>query len=193
MKKAVIASAILLLSVLFTVNTSFGQAEPKFAWGKITQDVIIEVLIIFCIGVLLMIAIFNNSKHIRVIRVTIISLFGIASLLFAFRAIANFNLIKEQAKRERELTENSKENTSKIFTRSEVEEFMVERAKKINQTIQEIKESTNSNGDKIYLFLSVAINGYVCITTVSSIELEVLAAKCEENYVNILELWQMID
>lgn len=189
------------LLFLFTVNTSFGQAQlPNFAWGEITDDVTIKILMIFGAGALLFGAIFCIAFMINWAQLIYSLLsnrltFHIGALfcMLLIAMIAIPILDKDQGKHGQALIENPKTNPSKIFTRSEVEEFMEERTKKFGQTIQEIKESTHSNGDKIYLFLSVAINGNMCITTVSSIKLEVLVAKCGENHIDIIESWQMIE
>ena len=54
---------------------------------------------------------------------------------------------------------------------------MQDRCKTINQTLMK-KKTVNFDGTKLFMFLSVAENGYVCISTVSENVLEILAADC---------------
>ena len=60
---------------------------------------------------------------------------------------------------------NSKVKSKKI-TFNQAEAFMLERCEKINQTLMK-KKSVSFDGTKIYMFLSVAENGYVCISSIS--------------------------
>ena len=50
---------------------------------------------------------------------------------------------------------------------------MLERCEKINQTLMK-KKSVFFDGTKIYMFLSVAEDGYVCISSISENALELL-------------------
>ena len=71
---------------------------------------------------------------------------------------------------------NSKEYTEVTF--SEAEAFMQNRCIATNQTLME-KKYVNFDGSKFFLFLSVAENGYVCVSSVSAIPpLEVYAVDC---------------
>ena len=71
---------------------------------------------------------------------------------------------------------NSKEYTEVTF--SEAEAFMQNRCIATNQTLIE-KKYVNFDGSKFFLFLSVAENGYVCVSSVSAIPpLEVYAVDC---------------
>ena len=71
---------------------------------------------------------------------------------------------------------NSKVKSKKI-TFNQAEAFMLERCEKINQTLMK-KKSVSFDGTKIYMFLSVAENGYVCISSISENALELLGADC---------------
>ena len=71
---------------------------------------------------------------------------------------------------------NSKVKSKKI-TFNQAEAFMLERCEKTNQTLMK-KKSVSFDGTKIYMFLSVAENGYVCISSISENVLEFLASDC---------------
>ena len=49
-------------------------------------------------------------------------------------------------------------------------------------------KTSNFNGIKLYLFLSVAENGYVCISSISENALEIVAADCGPAEIKI-EQW----
>ena len=85
------------------------------------------------------------------------------------------------------------ESDSKItkVTFSEAEAFMQNRCNSTNQTLMK-KKSVNFNGTKLYMFLSVAENGYVCISSVSENALEVLAADCGTSEKKIRE-WNAVN
>ena len=71
---------------------------------------------------------------------------------------------------------NSKVKSKKI-TFNQAEAFMLERCERINQTLMK-KKSVSFDGTKIYMFLSVDENGYVCISSISENALELLGADC---------------
>jgi hypothetical protein len=73
-------------------------------------------------------------------------------------------------------SDNSKIKSKKI-TFNQAEAFMEERCKKINQTLMK-KKSVSFDGTEIYMFLSVAENGYVCISSISENVLDILAVDC---------------
>ncbi len=62
--------------------------------------------------------------------------------------------------------------------------FMKNRCNEIGQTLMRSK-TVKYNGTKLYMFLSVAKNGYICISSVSEIALEVLNADCGPSEVKI--------
>lgn len=66
---------------------------------------------------------------------------------------------------------------TKSVTFSEAKNFMQNRCNDINQTLTNSK-TTNFNGTKLYMFMSVAENGYVCISTISEHKLDVMASDC---------------
>ena len=73
-------------------------------------------------------------------------------------------------------SDNSKIKSKKI-TFNQAEAFMQERYKKINQTLMK-KKSVSFDGTEIYMFLSEAENGYVCISSISENVLDILAVDC---------------
>ena len=79
----------------------------------------------------------------------------------------------------------------KIITFNEATDFMRDRCKTINQTLLK-KKTVNFDGTKLFLFLSVAENGYVCISTVSENALEILAVDCGPSERKIQE-WNAVD
>jgi len=78
----------------------------------------------------------------------------------------------------------------KRVTKAEADEFMRNRMYQINQTLMKTKEA-DYNGTTLYLYMSVAENGMTCISTISELKLEVLAADCGETYRKIAE-WNAI-
>ena len=86
---------------------------------------------------------------------------------------------------------NNSNSTSAKVTSYEAEAFMQDRCKTINQTLLK-KKTVNFDGTKLFLFLSVAENGYVCISTVSENALEILAVGCGPSERKIQE-WNAVD
>jgi hypothetical protein len=68
---------------------------------------------------------------------------------------------------------------------------MQKRYNEINQTLMR-KKSLNFDGSILYMFLSVAENGYVCISSVSEYALEVLAVDCGPSEIKI-EQWNAVN
>ena len=97
-------------------------------------------------------------------------IFKIPALLFALILI--ISCFGNETKSD----DNSKIKSKKI-TFNQAEAFMEERCKKINQTLME-KKSVSFDGTEIYMFLSVAENGYVCISRISENVLDILAVDC---------------
>ena len=86
---------------------------------------------------------------------------------------------------------NNSNSTSAKVTFYEAEAFMQNRCDGINQTLMK-KKSINLNGTKLFMFMSVAENGYVCISTVSEIALEILATDCGPSERKIQE-WNAVN
>jgi len=78
----------------------------------------------------------------------------------------------------------------KRVTKAEADAFMENRMYQINQTLMRTKVA-DFNGTTLYLYMSVAENGMTCISTISELKLEVLAADCGETYRKIAE-WNAI-
>lgn len=74
-------------------------------------------------------------------------------------------------------TELSKENNTPTVSFAEAEAFMQNRCVAINQTLVR-KMRTRFDGTTVYLFMSVAEDGTVCVSSISEYALEVLAADC---------------
>lgn len=83
-----------------------------------------------------------------------------------------------------------RKSSSKISL-SEAEIFMQKRCNETNQTLMQ-KKAVNFNGTKLYMFLSVSENGYVCISSVSENALEVLTADCGPSETKI-EQWNAVN
>jgi hypothetical protein len=81
------------------------------------------------------------------------------------------------AVKSKEIDKSQEIKPNKKITQSEAEAFMKERCRSINQTLMNTK-TVNFDGHKLYMFLSVAKNGYVCISSISEYELELLATDC---------------
>jgi hypothetical protein len=86
---------------------------------------------------------------------------------------------------------NNSNSTSAKVTSYEAEAFMQDRCKTINQTLMK-KKTVNFDGTKLFMFMSVAENGYVCISTVSENALEILAADCGPSERKIQE-WNAVN
>ncbi|TKS56283.1 hypothetical protein FCN74_07335 [Mesohalobacter halotolerans] len=78
----------------------------------------------------------------------------------------------------------SSSSFSTTVTFNEAEIFMQKRCNDINQTLMR-KHVTNFNGTKMYMFLSVARDGNVCISSISENKLEVIAADCGPSEIKI--------
>ena len=76
------------------------------------------------------------------------------------------------------------ETSNNRYTSIEAEQFMRKNCDKINQTLMK-KKTVYLDGNKIYMFLSVAKNGMTCISTVSEIKLEIISADCDETQIKI--------
>lgn len=62
-------------------------------------------------------------------------------------------------------------------TMSQAQAFMQDRCNNIGQTLMRSK-TVDFQGKTLYLFMSVAENGMVCISTISELKLEVIASDC---------------
>ena len=102
-------------------------------------------------------------------------IFKIPVLLLAIMLVFSCS----DSKKEEESSNSNSGSQAKIekITFNQAEEFMLERTKNLNQTLMK-KKSVNFDGTKIYMFLSVAENGYVCISSISENALQLLAADC---------------
>ena len=85
----------------------------------------------------------------------------------------------------------SSSSFSTTVTFKEAEFFMQQRCNDINQNLMR-KKVTNFNGTKMYMFLSVATNGYVCISSISENKLEVIATDCGPSEIKIQQ-WNAIN
>ncbi len=74
-----------------------------------------------------------------------------------------------------------------VISYSQAESFMQKQCRDVGQTLTNGK-TVYFNGSKLYMFLSVAENGYVCISSVSEYSLEILAADCGPSEIKI-EQW----
>ena len=76
------------------------------------------------------------------------------------------------------------ETPNVIYTSYEAEQFMRKTCDNTNQTLMK-KKTVDLDGNKIYMFMSVAENGMTCVSTVSEIKLEVMSADCDETQIKI--------
>ena len=116
------------------------------------------------------------------------TIFKIPVLLLAIMLVVSCG----DSKKEEESSNSTSGKQAKIekITFNQAEEFMLERTKNLNQTLMK-KKSVNFDGTKIYMFLSVAENGYVCISSISENVLEVLAADCG-TYERKIQEWNAV-
>tara|TARA_B100001564_G_scaffold130828_1_gene109501 strand:+ start:68146 stop:68952 length:807 start_codon:yes stop_codon:yes gene_type:complete len=91
------------------------------------------------------------------------------------------------------LNESSSVSSSKVnkpktslnkITFKQAEAFMQKRCSDVNQTLMK-KKIKDFDGKTLYMFLSVAENGYVCISTITDFKLEVLATDCGRSELKI--------
>lgn len=74
---------------------------------------------------------------------------------------------------------------------AQAESFMKNRCRNVGQTLMKSK-TVYFNGTKLYMFLSVAENGYVCISSISENALEILAADCGPSEIKI-DQWNAVN
>lgn len=84
-----------------------------------------------------------------------------------------------------------KETLPVSITYNEAKAFMQNRCNELGHNLMKSK-TVNFNGTKLYLFLSVAENGYVCVSSISENILEILAADCGPADIKIEE-WNSIN
>jgi hypothetical protein len=86
-----------------------------------------------------------------------------------------------------QVIEELKSKIPVLISYAQAESFMQKRCSDIGQTLMKSK-TVYFNGTKLYMFLSVAQNGYVCISSISENALEILAADCGPSEIKI-EQW----
>ena len=99
----------------------------------------------------------------------------------------NKNVINDVNEKIKSLTETLPTS----ITYAEAKAFMQNRCNELGQNLMKSK-TVNFNGIKLYLFLSVAENGYVCVSSISENTLEILAADCGPADIKIEE-WNAIN
>jgi hypothetical protein len=90
-----------------------------------------------------------------------------------------------------EIIEELKSKIPVLISYPEAESFMQKRCRDVGQTLMKSK-TVYFNGTKLYMFLSVAENGYVCISSISENALEILAANCGPSEIKI-EQWNAVN
>lgn len=114
---------------------------------------------------------------------------GSSLLLVFILLIANASVNSKKSN----LVESKRDiNTANVkVTLKDAVVFMQKRCKTINQKLME-KKTVNFDGTKLYMFMSVDVNGYVCISTISENALEILAADCGPSERKIQE-WNSVN
>jgi hypothetical protein len=149
------------------------ENQTELKWYQKPTGVIILLIIFFPVGLYLMWKNDMWTKKTRWIVTGVLAVFVLA------------NLGNDKA------TSSSGNNSNPTVTFSEAEAFIQNRCNSTSQTLMK-KKSVNFEGRKLYMFLSVAENGYVCITSVSEYALEVLSADCGPSEVKIEE-WNAVN
>jgi hypothetical protein len=90
-----------------------------------------------------------------------------------------------------QVIEELKSKIPVLISYAQAESFMQKRCNDIGQTLMKSK-TVYFNGTKLYMFLSVAQNGYVCISSISENALEILAADCGPSEIKI-EQWNAVN
>lgn len=153
------------------------ENQTELKWYQKPAGVIILLIFFFPVGLYLM---WKNELWTKQTR-------WIVTGVLALIVIAN-------AGNDKNSNSNSGVGSDSKITKvtfSEAEAFMQNRCNSTNQTLMK-KKSVNFNGTKLYMFLSVAENGYVCISSVSENALEVLAADCGPSEIKIEE-WNAVN
>ena len=150
--------------------------QTELKWYQKPTGVIILLIFFFPVGLYLM---WKNEIWKKQTRWVIT---GIIAVVFVANSGSNSSSSP---------SENDSNSTSAKVTYSEAEAFMQNRCNAINQTLMK-KKSVNFNGTKLFMFMSVAKNGNVCISTVSEIALEILAADCGPSERKIQE-WNAVN
>ena len=140
------------------------ENQTELKWYQKPISVIILLIFFFPVGLYLM---WKNELWKKQTRWVIT---GIIAVAFVANSGSNSSSSSSSSG-------NNSNSTSAKVTSYEAEAFMQDRCKTINQTLMK-KKTVNFDGTKLFMFLSVAENGYVCISTVSENVLEILAADC---------------
>jgi hypothetical protein len=146
------------------------ENQKELKWYQKPTGVIILLIFFFPVGLYLM---WKNELWTKQTR-------WIVTAVLALVVIANAGNNKSSSP-----SENNSNSVKKV-TFSEAESFMQKRCNETNQTLMK-KKSVNVDGTKLFMFLSVAENGYVCISSVSEFALEVLATDCGPSDIKIEE------
>ena len=153
------------------------ENQTEFKWYQKPSGITILLIIFFPVGLYLM---WKNELWTKQTR-------WIVTVVIALIVFANANDDKVTSSN----SDSSKETTRNKVSFSEAEAFMQKRCNETNQNLMK-KKSVNFNGTKLYMFLSVAENGYVCISSVSENALEVLSADCGPSEIKIEE-WNAVN
>jgi hypothetical protein len=107
----------------------------------------------------------------------------------------DFSRNQEESLKVEELNEAMEQLSSQVsvdkVSLRDAEVFMQSRCNTLNQQLLESKTAF-FDGIKTYVFLSIASNGYHCISMVSTVKLEVLAADCGPMQTKMAE-WQSLN
>lgn len=151
------------------------ENNNNLKWHQKPLGVIIMLLVFWPVGIGLM---WKNkiwSEKTRIIITGIILVAFIASLVIR-------NMPASSSKQK----QRNSASISGLVTFSQAKSFMHKRCRTIGQSLMRSK-TVHFKGTKLYMFLSVAKNGDVCISSISENELEVLAADCGSSEIKIEE------
>lgn len=157
------------------------ENQHQQKWHQKPNSIIVLLIIFFPLGLYFM---WKNEIWPIKTRWIITSVFIFAVILNA----GNKNSSKTDGNDQS--TTDTSVSVQKV-TFSEAETFMQERCNNINQTLMKSKTVT-FNGTKLYMFMSVAVDGKACISSISENKLEVLAADCGEVTMKI-EQWNNVN
>lgn len=142
--------------------------ENQLKWYQKPVAVTLFLIFFFPVGLYLM---WKHNLWNKTTRIVI-------SVLFGLMIVSSIN---------KKTNSGITQQISKKITFSEAREFMKKRLLNVNQTLMDSK-MTSFDGKTLYVFLSVAEDGTVCISSVSEFALEVIASDCGNVYVKT-EQW----
>jgi hypothetical protein len=166
------------------------QNNKNLKWHQKSSGVIFMLIVFWPVGIGLM---WKNKIWSEKIRTIITGLFLVAlavSLIVRnLPATSSKQQVPTSAAKQQQ--QNIESSIPASITYAQAEAFMRKRCREVRQTLMRSK-TVYFKGTKLYMFLTVAKNGYVCISSISENALEVLASDCGSSEIKI-EQWNALN